>query len=303
MATLEELAARKVKLFEQAPQQLATDATRIQEKLWRQLTPLLNELETDSSGNIILSDDNIRRVSTILQSLNQLLVGDEYRQAVTQFLSSIDQGITITDEIARDIEKNFTPSETQKRLVTLVKQNALNALIGDGLRGRVSQPFAQQLIANIAARAPLREAVKALEKVIVGDDKTDGRIAENVKTTATTAQSVADRSYSAAVYEELNVQWFRYVGGEIKTTRPFCEHREGEFYHRKEIEAWGNGKNAGGLNDIKDGTWAGQIEGTDSKSIFSNLGGWNCRHSLVPYPQRRVPANVVERARAEGYID
>ncbi len=153
MASIEELARRKSLILEQAPEQLANEATRLQKKLWSQMTPLLNSLETDATGNIVQSDANIRKIGAIIQALNVLLTGDEYRSAVTTFLKGIDENIVITDEIAKNIEKGFSPSETQKRLVELVKSNALNSLVGNGLRSAVSQPFAQQLIANVAARA------------------------------------------------------------------------------------------------------------------------------------------------------
>jgi hypothetical protein len=302
MASIEELAKQKIKLYESAPENLATEAKRIEAGLWRELLPLIQDLEVDSSGNIIQSDNNIRRIASIIESFNTLLAGKEYQDAVRTFLGTIDKNVELTDEIAKNIEKGFTPSQTNKNLLRLIKLNALDNLIGSGIRSTVSAPFAQQLIANIAARAPLREAVKSLQLIVEGDKDTDGRLAAHIKTTSTTAQSVADRSYSSAVYEELNVQWFRYIGGEIKTTRPFCEHRVDNIYHRKEIEAWGNGKNSGGLDDIKKGTWSGRIEGTDSRSIFVNLGGWNCRHSIVPIPERRVPDEVKQRAKNEGYI-
>jgi hypothetical protein len=161
----------------------------------------------------------------------------------------------------------------------------------------------EQLTTNIAARAPLREAINALRPLVIGAEGLDGKLLSNIKTTASTAQAVADRSYSAAVNEELGIQWFQYLGGEIPTTRPFCEHREGQIFHRKEIEAWGSGKNSAGISDITNGTWAGRIDGTDSKTIFTFVGGWNCRHNLVPVPENKVPAEVKARAKAEGYTD
>ena len=209
----------------------------------------------------------------------------------------------LTDEIARTFEESFEPNQVQKQLLQISKQNAINAFYGSGLDARFTQPFLEQLTANVAARAPLREAVKTLENLVTGDGTADGRILANIKTTATTAQAVADRSYSAAVNEELDIQWYEYLGGEIDTTRPFCRNREDGIYHKKEIEAWGDGKNSAGINDIRDGTWAGRIDGTDSKSIFTFVGGWNCRHYLVPVPDNKVPDTVKARARAEGYID
>jgi hypothetical protein len=260
-------------------------------------------MDVDAAGNIEQTENNVRRIGLINEELKKVLAGSEYKEAVKSFLDSIDKGVQLTDEIARTFEESFEPNQVQKQLLQISKQNAINAFYGSGLDARFTQPFLEQLTANVAARAPLREAVNALEGLVVGTEANDGRILANIKTTATTAQAVADRSYSAAVNEELGIEWYEYLGGEIDTTRPFCRNREDGIYHKKEIEAWGDGKNSAGINDIRDGTWAGRIDGTDSKSIFTFVGGWNCRHYLVPVPDNKVPDTVKARARAEGYID
>jgi hypothetical protein len=301
MASFEELVKNKIKLLENVPEELATAAERAQRDAWRKLGPLLAEMDVDADGNIAQTEDNIRRIGLITEELNKVLAGGEYRDAVQSFLGSIDEGIQLTDDIAKKIDSTFEPNNVQRQLLAISKQNAINAFFGSGLRERVTQPFLEQLTANVAARAPLREAVKALQGVIEGTDTTDGRLLANVRTTAGTAQAIADRSYAAAVNEELGIEYFQYLGGEIATTRPFCEHREGEIYHRKEIEAWGAGENSAGINDIRNGTWDGRIDGTDSRSIFTFVGGWNCRHFLVPVIKQRVPPSVIARAKAEGY--
>lgn len=301
MASFEELVKNKIKLLENVPEELATAAERAQRDAWRKLGPLLAEMDVDADGNIAQTEDNVRRIGLITEELNKVLAGGEYKDAVQSFLGSIDEGIQLTDDIAKKIDSTFEPNNVQKQLLNISKQNAINAFFGSGLRERVTQPFLEQLTANVAARAPLREAVKALQGVIEGTDTTDGRLLANVRTTAGTAQAIADRSYAAAVNEELGIEYFQYLGGEIATTRPFCEHREGEIFHRKEIEAWGDGENSAGINDIRNGTWDGRIDGTDSRSIFTFVGGWNCRHYLVPVIAQRVPASVKARAEAEGY--
>jgi len=303
MASFDELVKAKIKLFEQVPERLATAAIKTQAEAWRKLKPLLEDMDVDANGNIEQSEGNIRRIGLISDELKKVLAGSDYRQAVKDFLDSIDKGVVLTDDIARTFESSFEPTEAQKQLLQISKQNTINAFFGSGLDQRFTQPFLEQLTTNIAARAPLREAVNALEGLVVGTEANDGRILANIKTTATTAQAVADRSYSAAVNAELGIEWFEYLGGEIDTTRPFCANRENGIYHRGEIEAWGDGKNSAGINDIRDGSWAGRIEGTDSKSIFTFLGGWSCRHYLIPIPDRKVPESVKARARAEGFID
>jgi hypothetical protein len=301
MASFDELVKRKIKLLETVPETIVTAAEKAQRDAWRKLGRLLAEMDVDATGNIRQTEDNIRRIGLITEELNKVLAGGEYKDAVQSFLASIDEGVQLTDEIAKKINTSFEPDNVQRQLLAISKQNAINAFFGSGLKENVTQPFLEQLTANVAARAPLREATKALQGVIEGTETTDGRLLANVRTTANTAQAIADRSYAAAVNEELGIEYFQYLGGEIPTTRPFCEHREGAIFHRKEIEAWGNGENSAGINDIRNGTWDGRIDGTDSRSIFTFVGGWNCRHFLVPVIKQKVPASVVARAKSEGY--
>ena len=302
MASFDELVKQKIKLLETVPENIATAAEKAQRDAWKRIAPMLSEMDVDSSGNIAQTEDNIRRIGLITDELNKVLAGGEYKAAVQSFLGSIDEGVQLTDDIAKKIDSTFKPDNVQKQLLAISKQNAINAFFGSGLRDRVTQPFLEQLTANVAARAPLREAVKALQGVIEGTDKTDGRLLANVRNIAGTAQAIADRSYAAAVNEQLGVEYYQYLGGEIATTRPFCQHREGAIFHRKEIESWGDGKNSGGINDIRNGTWDGRIDGTDSKTIFTFLGGWGpCRHYLVPVIKQKVPATVQARAKAEGF--
>ena len=301
MASFDELVKRKIKLLETVPETIVTAAEKAQRDAWRKLGPLLAEMDVDATGNIRQTEDNIRRIGLITEELNKVLAGGEYKDAVQSFLSSIDEGVQLTDEIAKKINSSFEPDNVQRQLLAISKQNAINAFFGSGLKENVTQPFLEQLTANVAARAPLNQAVKALQGVIEGTETTDGRLLANVRTTANTAQAIADRSYAAAVNEELGIEYFQYLGGEIPTTRPFCEHREGAIFHRKEIEAWGDGKNSAGINDIRNGTWDGRIDGTDSRSIFTFVGGWNCRHFLVPVIKQKVPPSVIARAKSEGY--
>jgi hypothetical protein len=303
MASFDSLVKQKVKLFESVPEKLQTAALKTQALIWKRIEPILQEMDVDSNGNISQTEGNIRRIAVISEELKKVLAGSEYKEAVRSFLSSIDEGVQLTDEIAKNFQKSFEPSEIQRQLVNISKQNAINTFFGAGLDARFTQPFLEQLTSNIAARAPLREAVNALKPLVLGGEGLDGKLLANIKTTASTTQAVADRSYSAAVNEELGIQWYEYLGGEIPTTRPFCQHREGQIFHKKEIEMWGDGKNSAGISDIRDGTWAGRIDGTDSKSIFTFVGGWNCRHYLVPVPDNKVPDTIKARAKAEGFYE
>lgn len=295
MPSLDELIKQKVDLFESTPENLATASEKVQRKLWGELLPLVQTLEVDKDGNVAQSQKNIRKIGEITDKLQILLAGKEYTDAIKVFLADIDKGVVLTDEIARKIEASFEPSQVLKDILTLSKQNAINSLIGETMRSRVTLPFVEQLTTAIATRAPLRDTVAALKIAIEGSPDVDGRLLANVKTVAITAQAIADRSYAAGVAEAIGAVWYKYVGGIIHTSREFCENRNRKFFHIKEIQAWGEGKNAGGISDIKDGTWDGKKAGTDSRTIVGNLGGWGCRHSIIPVSFIIVPKDVVQR--------
>jgi hypothetical protein len=301
VASLRDIVNDKIKLFDSTPDKMGNATEKVQLKIWKELLPVINDLEVDATGNIIQSDNNVARIGIIADKLNEVLGGKEYQNVIKTFLNSIDEGVVLTNEIAQKFEDGFEPTAAQTKLLQISKTNAIDTFIGSGLKNNVTQPFVEQLVTNISARAPLSETIKALEGVIVGTDSTEGNLLRHIKTTALTAQAVADRSYSSAINETIGAIYFEYLGGEIPTTRPFCQHREGEVFHREEIEQWGRGINSGGINDIVDGNWAGRIDGTDSTSIFTFVGGWNCRHYLVPIEAEFVDPSVKARAKAEGF--
>lgn len=301
MASLKDIVKEKIKLFDATPDKMATATDKVQLKIWKELLPIINDLEVDKTGNIIQSDNNVARIGIIADKLNEALAGKEYQAVIKTFLNSIDEGVVLSNEVAKKFDSAFKPTAAQTKLLQISKTNAIDTFIGSGLKNNVTQPFLEQLVVNISARAPLRDTIKALEGTLLGTDKVEGVLLRHIKTNALTAQAVADRSYSSAVNETIGAVYFEYLGGEIPTTRPFCQHREGEVFHKGEIEQWGKGNNSGGINDIVDGTWAGRIDGTDAKSIFTFVGGWNCRHYLVPVESDLVDPSVKARAKAEGF--
>jgi uncharacterized protein with GYD domain len=288
MADFEKLVRDKQKLFDQTPENLATASVKAQRQIWNDVSDLVQSLETDEDGRVAQTQTNIRKIGEIQTALVSAIAGSEYIDAVRTFLGDIDQGARLSDDIAKQIQRSFEPSEVVKQLLEISKQNALQSLLGESMRARVTLPFVEQLTAAVATRSTLSETVKALRTVIEGDKDVDGRLVANVKTVAQTAQAIADRNYSAQVNESVGADWYRYAGSEIDTTRDFCSERHQQYYHKKEIEGWA------------DENWNGKIAETNSRTIFSNAGGWNCRHSIIAVSIRRVPPEVVQRNIANG---
>jgi len=280
--TIDELIKKKIEILENEPEKLGEAAVKSQLYIWEQVQEQIDKFET-VDGKIVVNNKNIRILYKVIDTLKESINNTDFQKAMKAFVNSFDEATTISDRLAKEIEKGFKPNKAQKDLVQLAKDNAVSTLIGEGLAARLTQPFVELLAANVSAGNSLLETRKQLKKFVLGTKDSDGRLLANVRTNSATALAVADASYSAAVAEQVGAVWFRYAGSVIDTTRPFCKERAGKYYHKKEIESWANGD------------WKGEIAGTTSRTIFSFRGGWNCRHSINMLNIRVVPQSVIQR--------
>lgn len=287
--TFDELISKKLNLIDTAENDLLLAAANSQRQLWNLILEDFDRLQLDSRGNIRLTESNIRIAAEIVNKLKTGLATTDFSNAMRLFLNKFDQSLQINADIARSLSPTYAISGAQRSLINQAKLTAIDLLVNEGYKSRIDQTFRIPLNAAIQSGANLRETIKSLREVVQGSKDTDGRILANVKTYAGTTFATAERALTNTIFKDLNWKWFRYVGGEIDTTRDFCDERNGNYYHRNSIAEWG------------DEEWNGQIQGTNSENIFVFLGGWNCRHSLIPVTIRRVPQSVVDDARSKGW--
>lgn len=287
MSKLDDLIREKIKLLNESSDTFNQGVTRAQVQILNEVLDELDKLETDSNGNLKASGANALRITAINERLKKALIGSEYLKAVTKFIADFDKTAKISDDIARQIKPDFEPGEFQKQILRYRQSEAVSQLFGDALNNRVGSAVSNAVINAISSGDNLSSLRTRIRAVLT--EEGDGALTQYTKTYANTAQSVAERAYSSGVAIEIGAEWFRYAGGEIDTTRPFCDERAGNVYHKKEIESWANDE------------WNGQIEGTNKNNIFTLLGGWNCRHTLIPIPIELVPAKDLNRAIQKGF--
>lgn len=92
------------------------------------------------------------------------------------------------------------------------------------------------------------------------------------------------QSYSRALDEGyskvLKLNYAIYAGGEIETTRHFCDERNGNVYNRETIESW---------NALD---WQGKMQ---DGNVLIDAGGYNCRHDYdwISYQlAKRINPNI-----------
>ncbi len=300
MADFEKLLKEKNKRLNDIPAEFLTVVEKQQKVILNDIISQLNSLTT-VDGKIKINAANLKEVVKISDELKSIFLNDEYLKAVKEFSDEFVTQAALNDKVIKAGLGEIAESPAAKTYIDIAKRNTINALTTNGVEVNYIAPIQGLLETSVVNGASLSETISAIKLFVEGDKTTDSKILKYATTIANESFVVADRSYTSIIADYLESEWFYYSGDEIQGTRCFCRERVGHYFHYLEIESWGNGDNLGDC-DTGGGEWAGMIEGTNSATIFSYLGGWRCRHSLMPASEFGIPDEDMQRARNLGYI-
>lgn len=286
---LEKLLRERSRRLEAVPEALLLRVQKTERRVLDRLLELLGQLE-QRNGALLFSKTNLDRVAAINSELSKLLSGGEYAQAVAAFAAEFPAQRKVQDAAFRRAFPAYSASDLAASLVTVSQRRAVDLLAGATLETNFLEPLADVLTRAVTTGADWTDTLRLLRAEVVGDAEYQGKLARHVKQVAWDALAVSDRSYAAAVARELETEWYYYSGGELPTTRPFCEERRDKYWHAEEIRAWARLDWAGKMQDV-----------TTADTIFDLLGGWNCHHTLMPVSYEVVPEQDRARAAAAGY--
>lgn len=299
--TLLQIIQRKNDRIESIPEQFQSSVEKLQRRFYNRITELIGQLEV-RDGQIVMSEANLLKVQMINDELRQVLNSREYLSAVRNFTSQFDTQKAINDEYFRKaFGSDFTQVAMANQLVANSKRNAFQLLAGAQAEQNFIAPITTQLEQAVASGASYSQTIKGIRELVEGNDEVDGRLLRYSKQVTWDAFALSDRAYTNAVAEDLDVEWFRYSGGLVKDSRCFCEERDRQYFHFKEIEAFGRMEDLGECN-IGEG-WQGMMPGTNESTIFVVAGGYNCRHTWSPVSIVLVPRDVILRNISNGNFE
>lgn len=301
MPSFEELIKQKSNKLSSVPLALQTAVEKQQKQFLDEILLLLNDLDV-KNGEILITKANLDTIAKIDADLKKVFLNDEYLGAVKEFASEFDRQALLNNKVINKGFGEITETAASDAYVTIAKRSAVSSLIGSPIDTEFIKPIQGLLENAVVNGASLKETISSIRTFVEGNEKVDSKILSYVKQISNDSFAIADASYTSIVSDYLDADWFYYSGGEVDTTRCFCEDRVGNYYHYTEIEAWGNGEDLGECN-IGGGKWAGQIAGTNSKTIWSYRGGYNCGHFFIPVSEAAVPESDIERAKSKGYIN
>lgn len=278
--------------IESVPKKFQIALTKVQQKAVDEIGELISSLDK-KNGTIVISAENLKKINLIQDKINDVLLSKAYKKELKKYLKEI------SDQAAINLA-----------LLTKEFGDIGNVILADEYIKKVKKSAVASISAEMSALTT--KSINIIETAVINggsivetiknvtNELGSEKALSNLKKITTDAFAIADRSYTSIISDYLDAEWFFYSGVETEGTRCFCEERKGKYFYYKEIEAWGNGKDIGDC-EIENGKWAGQRQGTNSKTIYSYLGGYGCADSLMPVSIFSVPKDEIQRAIDKGY--
>lgn len=296
MPTLDEIIKEKMARLTSVPDAMVTASDRAQQNMLIEAERLVAQMEI-VDGKFVFSDKNIQLINQISNELESVIIDEPYIESLTKFAKEFNNQAAINNNYFYKIIDTFEPKSVYNATLKIAQQNAVSLLSQDAITAQIISPIKDSLLSSVINGGSFADAMNAIREVATNTETSDGLLTRYVKRVAYDSYAVADRQYTKVIAEGLELEFYKYQGGEVADTRCFCEERHGNWYHKKEIQAWADGKHVGECGK----NWKGRNAATNSNTIFSFVGGYNCKHSLIPVITSRVPEQWIQRAINLGY--
>ena len=274
-----------------------------QNAIYKRIMSLLNnpkyKLDLTDTGLIRPTGANLRKVEQIVRLLKPYLLPEQYKKAVENFSGTYGAIEAHNAKYFEGLAVKYSPKPIYKDVTKLATDRALTVVNPEGLREALEQPINTLLKSFVQQGGNWLEMTEKLGNELKGVKNADGDkvlrgYLENYhwqKRITRDSLYSFNRNYQQVVSADLGIIWYRYTGGLVEESRDCCRDRVKGYFTRKEIESWSKL------------SWQGKARGTDKTNIFELLGGYQCRHALVPVSERLVPKKWIDRAREKGYLD
>lgn len=294
--SIEEIIKQKLERLDSVPKGYASGIYDNQKEVMDSLLDSLEQLSRDSNGLIKKTQRNLIIIEDITRDLEKIFNKSDYFTLTREFLNEFDSQAVITDKYFRATFGKFDENTFNLRALEKSKKLAFDALAGNAtITTHLYNPVRGILTDAVIAGDSYTKTVRAIRQLVQGGTiasyELEGKLYRYSKQIAFDVFAFADRGYTNNIAEDLGVEWYVYRGGLVEDSREFCKARNGKYFHKKEVEAWGKLKK-----------WDGKIPATDEKTIFIYCGGYLCQHSLLPTSEALVPQDVIERNIKSGNI-
>lgn len=274
----------------------------VQKQAYGRIVKLLADLDT-SNGNVIVSSKNIKIIASIRAELNDAIQTTGYNKAVNDYLKAFDEVDKLNTEYFKALDDKFSTTKIFDDIKLQAVNGVTSSLRGIGLEANIALKVEDILKKNIQSGTSFSDLTDQIRVFMTDTDGSQGALTRYAKTYAVDAINVYNAQYNQLATDDLGLEWYKYVGSLLTTSRPFCVHlieakKEGmEFIHRSQFKDLLKGNINGThvpLND-KTGLPVGMKEGTNEFNLTIERGGYGCGHQFMAVSSSIVPQQLKDK--------
>lgn len=267
---------KKDSTITKAETDLIDDFTGIENQIYNAVNRLATKMN-QSDGKILFDDENTQAVNEINEVVRKAIQSSQYPTKVKDYLRNFETIKQFNFDIHQDVN-DLNPDELDDLINPVqrgIVEQTLTNLTGAGINTNFSDPLREGIFKNIVAGTTISDLQTYLQSYINTNPERMGQLKKYVSQVSRDALNQFDGQVNSRIAEEFGLNAFRYVGSIIDDSRPQCIRWVGkEVLLLDELS-----------NEI---SWAysngtGMIPGTTKDNFAVYRGGYNCRHSAIPF--------------------
>jgi hypothetical protein len=248
----------------------------VEQRVFDAVSKHIQKFSSDGE-NFVFDDGNVLLTNQVEKIILDAIQASKYPSDVNGFLRNFDNIKQFNFDIHGNV--NDLSAEELAKLIDPIQrgtvEQTLQSLTGSGVSTNFIEPLRTGIFQNIVAGATKADLEAYLSRYILGNPEVDGTLSRYVKQVSRDALNQFDGQVNAKIATEFGLDAYRYVGSLIEDSRPQCRRwvAMGVIQYKdlpSEI-AW---MNANGT---------GAIPGTSPDTFSIYRGGYNCRHSAIPF--------------------
>jgi hypothetical protein len=240
---------------------------------------------------------NVKLISKIKQQLSKVIFTKEYEEELDKIVKTYGEITKLQNQYFTASVGKFTVPKVLAEVQQLAIEGVVDAMGLDAVGVNVISPVRDILVKNVTTGGSKAEFLDEVREYLLDTERGDGKLVKYTKQIVTDSLNQYSANYTQIVSDDLGLEWFKYVGSNKETTRPFCKALTDAkqtcmpFIHRSQLPEIVEGQICGEQVPIYDKTGLphGMIPGTNAVNFPINRGGYNCNHQLVPVSAALVP--------------
>lgn len=229
------------------------------ERVNRKIAALIAKLEDD--GGLMLADQlNLERALNMRVEIAGAYA--EYNTAIESVVNTYTQAAT---NVVADLGVSFQFSRADTDLVNAMIADTRVQLLQSAIANAAE--ISNMTYVAVVSGASKEELILQTAQMLIGGTTKNGKPLVNyAKTIASTNYMSVNNVVNKRIGERMGVKKWKYTGTLITDSRPFCVERAGKVFTTEEVNGW---------NAL---SWGGK-----AGNVWTNCGGYRCRHSLRPF--------------------